>query len=102
MVDIPAFHEGAPVPVLPHSEHVYPWWVRFTVQDQPGVFGAITAALGTHGLSIRQASQQEGHDGVAHIFLALKPARRGALEAALEHLGAHHAVVATLCLPVLS
>ncbi len=102
MVDIPAFHEGAPVPVLPHSEHVYPWWVRFTVQDQPGVFGAVAALLGSHGLSIRQASQQEGHDGVAHIFLALKPARRGTLDTALEHLGANHGVVATLCLPVLS
>lgn len=102
MVDIPAFHEGAPMPVLPHSEHVYPWFVRFTVKDQPGVFGAVAALLGQHGLSIKQASQQEGQDGVAHIFLALKLARRGALENALEHLSSNPAVQTTLVLPVLS
>lgn len=102
MVDIPAFHEADEMAVLPHSEHVYPWFVRFTVKDQPGVFGAVAALLGQHGLSIKQASQQEGHDGVAHIFLALKPARRGVLDHALEHLCANPAVQATLSLPVLA
>ncbi len=102
MVDIPAFHDADAVPVLPHSEHIYPWFVRFTVRDEPGVFGAVAALLGQHGLSIKQASQQEGHDGVAHIFLALKPTRRGSLENALEHLSANPAVQTTLVLPVLS
>ncbi|MEW6283912.1 MAG: homoserine dehydrogenase, partial [Candidatus Eremiobacterota bacterium] len=101
MVDIPAFHEAEPVPVLSHAGERYPWWVRFTVRDQPGVFGAVAALLGTHGLSIRQANQQEGGDGLAHIMLALKPSSRETLDRALEGLAHTDVVVGTLAVPVL-
>jgi homoserine dehydrogenase len=101
LVDLPAFHEAEPLPVVPAAHHSYPWWLRLVVEDRPGIFGRIASLLGEHGLSIRQAAQHDTSQGPARIMLMVKQASRGRLEASLEAIAQVPGVLDRLAVPVL-
>ena len=56
------------------------WYLRCSVQDQPGVFASIATSLAELGLSIREATQHSESDELAHIVLALQPCSWGQIE----------------------
>ncbi|MBI3929697.1 MAG: homoserine dehydrogenase [Armatimonadetes bacterium] len=102
MVELPAFHEGKRLRLVDPGDHVYPWWVRFTVEDVPGVFARIATALGSRALSIRQASQHDpDEEGGAHIMLMLKAAERRKLSEALDEIRSGDYCRSILAVPVL-
>ncbi|MCA9795456.1 MAG: homoserine dehydrogenase, partial [Candidatus Eremiobacteraeota bacterium] len=101
MVELPAFHQAEPPCILGPERHVYPWWVRFTVKDEPGVFGRLAALLGDQEVSIRQASQTEDGKGLAHVMLMLKPCPRANLERAMAAIRGQSFLEADQVLPVL-
>jgi homoserine dehydrogenase len=77
------------------------WYMRCTVDDQPGVFASVATALAQQGLSIREAGQQTAEDGRAHIMLTLQPCSWGQMADVEAHIGAHPWSREVLCLPVL-
>lgn len=101
MIDNPAFHEAAALPILDSGRHRYGWWVRCTVKDVPGVFAQVASSLGNRGLSIQHVNQTEDKEGTAHIMLAVKPAPRQVLDGALTELRGTDSVLECLALPVL-
>ncbi len=101
MVELPAFHESEPVTILGPERHVYQWWARFTVLDQPGVFGRLAALLGEQEVSIRLASQSEESDGRAHVMLMLKPCSRKAIDQAVARIRECEFLESAQLLPVL-
>jgi homoserine dehydrogenase len=50
--------------VMPRDHESVPgrYYLRFHVQDHPGVLAAITGVLGRHGISIASVLQQESED----------------------------------------
>ncbi|MGE4552339.1 MAG: homoserine dehydrogenase [Desulfovibrionaceae bacterium] len=60
-----------PAAVLPPEEAVSCHYLRFTVQDKPGVMAAIARAMAERGVSIAQAVQkgEAGHNLVPLVFL---------------------------------
>lgn len=63
-----------PADILPAAEAVSGHYLRFTVQDRPGVMGAIAQAMAQRGVSIAQAVQkgEAGHNLVPMVFLTHK------------------------------
>jgi len=47
------------LPVIPMAEVRSRYYVRFTVEDRPGVMGRVAAVLGEHGVSIASVIQKE-------------------------------------------
>ncbi len=101
MLDLPNFFESPEIPVLGGEAHRNRWWVRFTVEDAPGVFGELTTLLGEAGLSIDQASQQQTGTEEAAVMLMLKAAPRTAVETAMTQISKRPHVKNTLALVVL-
>ena len=70
----------------PFEEVVCPAYLRFTVEDKPGVLGRIATALGEQGVSIRSLVQKEAHEhggpGVPVVVLTHAASQR-AIDAAL-------------------
>ena len=65
------------------------YYLRFSVEDEPGVLAAIAAAFGRHGISIASVMQKEGShpDFVPVIFLTHTAAEK-ALRAAVGEVEA--------------
>ena len=108
VVEVPSYHQGTPLDTLPRESYEYPWWIRFKVTDQPGVFGHIASRLGVQSLSITEAFQRNQHTldesgslECTSIHLRLKKTRWGAVKDALDELQTHEAVVSTIALPIL-
>lgn len=88
-LDLPGFdleNENIP-PILPAGEISAPWYLRFTVKDEPGVFGDIATCLGRHGLSIGRASQPERPaGGLPYVILTLQEEKWKILDEALKEI----------------
>jgi homoserine dehydrogenase len=70
-----------------------PFYVRLDVADRPGVLGQVAATLAAREVSIAQLVQHL-HGGRAALDLVLHDAPLGAVEAALDELGAQPDVLA--------
>ncbi|WP_437643605.1 homoserine dehydrogenase [Sorangium sp. So ce362] len=65
-----------PRPVRPLSETVSRYYLRFAVEDRPGVMGRLAGALGDAGVSIEQIVQQGPTKGSSGAASAGGPAAR--------------------------
>jgi homoserine dehydrogenase len=74
-----------PKPIVPLGELFGRLYLRFTVQDRPGVLGRIAGALGDHGISI-ESVVQKGRDahGSVPIVVFTHPAQESAVRRALD------------------
>lgn len=70
------------------------FYLRFMLEDKPGVFGKVASILGNHGVSIKAASQKgaaEGNEPVPLVVLTHE-AKASDLDAALAEIKAASAV----------
>jgi homoserine dehydrogenase len=85
------FLAGRELPAVPRAEIESSYYLRFTVDDAPGVLAAITASLGRRGISIaalhQRDRQQEGKDPVAVVILTHR-AQEGGVQAAVAEIDA--------------
>jgi homoserine dehydrogenase len=85
------FVAGRDIPAVPVAEVASSYYLRFTVDDAPGVLAAITASLGRRGISIaalhQRDRQQEGHEPVAVVILT-HLAKEGGVQAAVAEIDA--------------
>jgi len=85
-----------PKPIVPLGELFGRSYLRFTVQDRPGVLAAIAGVLGTHGISIESVSQKgrghtqpndpQGARGSVPIIVFTHPASEAAVRTALDSI----------------
>jgi homoserine dehydrogenase len=78
-----------PRPVLPMADVMSRYYLRFRVEDRPGVMSRLAGALGAAGVSIEQIVQeaQEEPEGGGHpvdVVLITHRAREGAIRSALD------------------
>ena len=65
------------------------YYLRFSVEDRPGVLATIAGILGEAGVGISSVMQPESHDGVeTSLVFMTHQATYGLLRAALERIGA--------------
>ena len=78
-----------PADVLPPEEAVSCHYLRFTVQDKPGVMAAMARAMADRDVSIAQAVQkgEEGHNLVPLVFLTHE-ATSAAIRATIQEIDA--------------
>lgn len=83
---------------LPNSSSRCPFYLRFSVKDEPGVLAAIAGTLGERGISIRKMVQEDGLAGepVAVVMLTHEAAE-GDVMTALGELDAKSFIVAPTC-----
>jgi homoserine dehydrogenase len=63
------------------------WYLRFTVGDEPGVFGKVSTILGEFNLSIKHVLQEDfPKENAAYIMLEIKTARLGNLQEAIKQI----------------
>ena len=75
-------------PLVPLGELVARCYLRFTVEDRPGVLAQLTGALGEHGISIESVIQK-GRGDVGEpvpVVVLTHPAREDAVRAALARI----------------
>ncbi|MCU0659589.1 MAG: homoserine dehydrogenase [Polyangiaceae bacterium] len=72
--------------LLPLQEVSSPFYLRFSVQDRPGVLAAIAGSLGDNGVSIEQMVQTGAGEGPVDIVMTTHRARWGGVEQALVHI----------------
>jgi len=75
----------SPGEIVPFDEIDTEWYVRLSVDDQPGVLAKIAAGFGDVGVSIRSV-WQEGVDSQAELIVVSHSASESAQRAALETL----------------
>jgi homoserine dehydrogenase len=85
-----------PKPIVPLGELFGRSYLRFTVQDRPGVLSAIAGVLGTHGISIESVSQKgrghtqpndpQGARGSVPIVVFTHPASEASIRSALDSI----------------
>ncbi|WP_437669288.1 homoserine dehydrogenase [Sorangium sp. So ce131] len=79
-----------PRPVRPLAEIVSRYYLRFAVEDRPGVMGRLAGALGDAGVSIEQIVQQgptlagAAGDAAVDVVLITHDAREGLVRSALD------------------
>jgi homoserine dehydrogenase len=80
-----------------------PWYLRFFVQDKPGIVARLAAILAKHHLNIDALLQKPGYDKSALPFvITLEPCRDTQLRPALEEMSVlDFGVRPCLCLPIL-
>jgi homoserine dehydrogenase len=80
-----------------------PWYLRFVVNDQPGIIAKLAAVLSAHDLNIDAVLQRPGCDKKALPFvITLEPCRDAELHPALQEMSAmDFALRPCLCLPML-
>jgi homoserine dehydrogenase len=108
VVEVPTYHGGQPLQTLPLESYTYRWWIRFKVNDAPGVFGRLAGVLGDNGISIREAfqrSEKEVTDDCGNrcvrVHLLTESVEWGRLAAALASLDDYAPVVSRVALPIL-
>jgi homoserine dehydrogenase len=78
----------SPRRVLPMSDVVSRYYLRFRVADQPGVMSRLAGALGAAGVSIEQivqeAKEEDAPTKPVDVVLITHRAKEGAIHAALE------------------
>jgi homoserine dehydrogenase len=82
-------HHEAPVAQLEHAQSRGAFYLRFNVDDRPGVLSEITGVLGEHGISIASVIQHEPGemgDGVVPLVIMTHAACDGAVTAAMEQI----------------
>ena len=87
----------APRPVLPMTEVVSRYYLRFPVADRPGVMARLTGALGDAGVSIEQIVQEgqaEDQSRPVEVVMITHRAREGAIRAAFEAIAREPFVMA--------
>jgi homoserine dehydrogenase len=75
------------LPKLPAGESSSPFYFRLSVQDRPGALARVADELAQRGVSIARLLQRPNGNG-AELQVVTHEARVGALEEALEALGA--------------
>jgi len=80
-----------------------PWYLRFVVNDQPGIIAGLASILSAHQLNIDAVLQKPGFDKNALPFvITLEPCRDAQLHPALQEMaGLSFALRPCLCLPIL-
>ena len=80
-----------------------PWYLRFVVNDQPGIIAGLASILSAHQLNIDAVLQKPGFDKNALPFvITLEPCRDAQLHPALQEMSAlAFALRPCLCLPIL-
>jgi homoserine dehydrogenase len=77
------------IPVMPMSEIVCHYYIRFAVQDRPGVLAAIAGILGDNGISIQSVQQKDRKtNGWVPIVMLTHHAREASIQKALGEIGA--------------
>ena len=78
-------------PRVPREAIVSAYYLRFTVDDAPGVLASLTAALGQRGISIaalHQRERREAGGGPVAVVLLTHRAREGDVQAAVQAIDA--------------
>jgi homoserine dehydrogenase len=78
-------------PLVPMAEVSARYYLRFDVEDQPGVLGHIAGALGEHAVSIEQMVQEgrAGAQGAAvPVLIITHSSTEGAVKAAIDKIAA--------------
>jgi homoserine dehydrogenase len=85
------------------SDFETPWYLRFFVQDRPGIIARLADILSGHHLNIDSVLQKPGFDKRSLPFvITLEPCRDSQLHPALEKMSAlDFATRPCLCLPIL-
>ena len=80
-----------------------PWYLRFVVNDQPGIIAGLAAILSAHGLNIDAVLQKPGFEKASLPFvITLEACRDSQLHPALQEMSAlPFALRPCLCLPIL-
>lgn len=80
-----------------------PWYLRFVVNDQPGIIARLAGILSAHGLNIDAVLQKPGFDKKALPFvITLEPCRDSEVQPALHEMaGKDSGLRPCLCLPIL-
>jgi len=75
-----------PKPLVPMGEIAGRYYLRFTVQDRPGVLGHVASVLGDHQISIESVLQKDAPDGSGSVPLLIltHPAPESAVRSALD------------------
>ncbi len=85
-----AFLDGVAGPELaPPRTRKCPWYLRFSVADEPGVLAQIAGALGTRGISIASLIQRErAGEGPSTVVVVTHEAAEAPVRQAVEALDA--------------
>ncbi len=96
---VPRLRSATPAP---RGDLEAEFYVRFSVEDQPGVLAEITGALSRAGISIASVHQPEQHEsGCVPVVLVTHRTRQSALEQAISQLSARaHTVAETQILRI--
>ncbi len=91
----PSYAEGA-VRLRAAGDISSRFYLRFMLEDKPGVFGAVASALGRHGVSIEAASQKGAAEGDAPVPVVVltHKAKASDLDAALKEIQSSGSVAA--------
>jgi homoserine dehydrogenase len=82
-------------PMLDAAELRSRYYLRFTVEDRPGVLGRLTTVLGEHQVSIRQVIQDGAGDaGPVSVLVLTHEAREGDVRSALARIAAQPGMLA--------
>lgn len=95
-----AFHKELvrPMGLRPSAESECPFYLRFTVRDEPGVIAQLSTLLGAHGISIRRMVQDQSEPGKpVPVVLLTHLAREGSVKAALAGIDALPFVTSPTC-----
>jgi homoserine dehydrogenase len=76
---------GAALPILPPEQVNARYYLRFSVEDQPGVLGQIAQVLGGQRVSIASVIQHEAQDDDAGAVVPLVIMTHSATEASVSH-----------------
>jgi homoserine dehydrogenase len=109
MSDVRAIAEGSVQVRLPakkmavNADVVAPHYLRFVVDDRPGIVAAIAGALAGHGINIDSLLQHRGHpDERLPFVVTTEPCSSGMLAGAMAEMTAMAFMVeAPLCLEIL-
>lgn len=95
-----AFHKDLvrPIGLAAAADSECPFYLRFTVRDEPGVLAQLTTLLGAHQISIRKMVQEQSEPGrPVPVVLLTHQAREGSVRAALAGIDALPFVTEPTC-----
>ncbi len=77
------------------AEFEVPHYIRFLVNDKPGIIADITVALASEGINIRAIVQKPGYSQHALPFvMTVEPCKSSALKRAIECLNGKDYLIA--------
>ena len=97
--DSPLLPPSHPLPLIKREEVVLPYYLRFRLEDKPGVLAKIAGILGKRGISISSVVQKgrEKKGGVP-VIMTTHQAREGDIKKALEEIDSLPVVKDRTCL----